>query len=1179
MPQRAFIFLLRSMVTLVLPALGAVALLVAATAPIQHASVPAPPSDGPRVSRATLTLLSGLADGELIAPLGLSAARVAEVAFEGSTGEDEVLELGLDLFGVDPPIEHPTTLLLPRRSLLAAPEQFVWNGIDAGEIDAITSAALYVGGVEGEARSAAAALRRGNRLRAIIVTDRGAWSIEPHPAAIEPDDGRHVMARWDGLLATPLICAVTADEIAVPPPVPPSGAPPEREITCIRTLPLTVEVDAAFTAASGDPVRAADDARLLVALADAVLERRAGVRIELRGLEIGAAAASEPDDSVPVATPPLTIAAQYGDLWSRRAVQRDDPRLRGAAALLISGTALEPIDGLPPLGLAWVGGIAGGPAQRCVVANVAAAPSLLARSTIVLHGLGHLLGAAHCQDDGCGTMARRWEGAPLPMLDALAVGQIGSIVHAAEALPAPRPAAPTALSAVEAEACAGVRLSWNAVEGADRYEVFRGEAAESVKSSGIATSPTPTYVDADAPIGVPLVYQVVAHSTCAAGEASPSVEFTRRAAPAEAPRQVQATDGVGCGEIVVTWTPVEGAHRYLVFRNTVNNANTAEEVGVVDQTRFVDGAPRGAVQWYWVRALDACDRRGPVGRGESGFIGGLAPPPTGVSATDGDACDSIVVSWNPVAGATSYSIWRGTTADASQAAPLAIVEVSPYEDPEPPIDVELHYFVGAITACGAGPFGGPDVGRAASAVPRIAAIGDAVIPCGEPFHGAAPKLLNAACADPVQWRLERAPSGATIALDGSVSWGAPVPGTHEFVVLATNERGIGRESWMLDVVPSAPSLGAAGAGAMTEPVAAVTVPATCGSPLRMVPLVVLNPGCAPNVGWSVEAGPEGVSIEADGAIAWPAPRRGEHAVTVMARTRGGVSRAVATIAVVAVAPQLEASRARTIRAGTPFVLAPPTLLSAACAEPVTFTAAPLPEGVTLVEDGSLTWPLPTAGSHRVIITARGPGGESETALELNVLAPAAPVLAAAELPPGSCGVPWSSPVAVIANPVQAGTVRWSVRGAAETVAGVIPPTINEHGTLRVERPQPGTIALVVVATNDVGATELPVVITVAPTVAPVITAIPDGSGTSGAAYIGPTPTLVSTECVGPVAWSLVEAPDGVTIDAVGVVRWEKPTVGRHRITIAAIGGAGRGQGSWSIEVVEPEPGDPDDPDA
>ena len=93
----------------------------------------------------------------------------------------------------------------------------------------------------------------------------------------------------------------------------------------------------------------------------------------------------------------------------------------------------------------------------------------------------------------------------------------------------------------------------------------------------------------------------------------------------------------------------------------VDTAENGAEVAAGEVETFFGNLEAGKTYYYWVRATN---QGGTSGFSEyaSGYRRVAAPAaPTGVSASDGLSSTEIVVSWNAVASATSYSVWRAAT--------------------------------------------------------------------------------------------------------------------------------------------------------------------------------------------------------------------------------------------------------------------------------------------------------------------------------------------------------------------------------------------------------------------------------------------------------------------------------------------------------------------------------------
>lgn len=136
-----------------------------------------------------------------------------------------------------------------------------------------------------------------------------------------------------------------------------------------------------------------------------------------------------------------------------------------------------------------------------------------------------------------------------------------------------------------------------------------------------------------------------------------------------------ASDGTRAGEVFLDWDPVTGAESYRVYRFTADDYSQASLAGIVNSgSEFTDtGANGGVLYHYWVRAFSNADNFGAPSPPDTGFALNVTPP-TGVTASDLGFSDRIRVDWNPVFGAESYGVYRGTSTDFGSAS--EIMEVS-----------------------------------------------------------------------------------------------------------------------------------------------------------------------------------------------------------------------------------------------------------------------------------------------------------------------------------------------------------------------------------------------------------------------------------------------------------------------------------------------------------------------
>ncbi len=101
---------------------------------------------------------------------------------------------------------------------------------------------------------------------------------------------------------------------------------------------------------------------------------------------------------------------------------------------------------------------------------------------------------------------------------------------------------------------------------------------------------------------------VVANVAGAATSSVATLTVIAPTPPLDAPAGVSASDGTCADKVRITWNPVSGATRYLVYRNLAEDTATASQVGTTASAAFDDVA---ATNWpetplyYWVKAANA----------------------------------------------------------------------------------------------------------------------------------------------------------------------------------------------------------------------------------------------------------------------------------------------------------------------------------------------------------------------------------------------------------------------------------------------------------------------------------------------------------------------------------------------------------------------------------------------
>lgn len=277
-------------------------------------------------------------------------------------------------------------------------------------------------------------------------------------------------------------------------------------------------------------------------------------------------------------------------------------------------------------------------------------------------------------------------------------------------------AAPTAAVATTGNLSTGVGVTWRISGGASQYQVQRSVGGGN--PTQLVNTWIPEYLDTSASPDVNYTYYI--RSIDGAGAVSSAFVQTTGWRAFAAPTNLVASDGSSTTAVNLSWTAVSGAPGYRVFRAI--GSGTPVEIGQPTASNFADTtAAVGTVYTYAVKV------KGLLGDSEysnsdTGYIANAATP-TGVSATDGTSTANVVVTWNAVANATSYIVYRAVGA-GSPAQLATLGNVTTYTDTTATALVSYSYYLRAVVNGSTGPQSVGDTGWRNVAAPASFAATD-----------------------------------------------------------------------------------------------------------------------------------------------------------------------------------------------------------------------------------------------------------------------------------------------------------------------------------------------------------------------------------------------------------------------------------------------------------------------
>ena len=199
-------------------------------------------------------------------------------------------------------------------------------------------------------------------------------------------------------------------------------------------------------------------------------------------------------------------------------------------------------------------------------------------------------------------------------------------------------------------------IKWTAVAGASQYEVYRSGSKDGTYTL-LGTTTAANYTDSKANAGYTYYYKVKAISKVRS-TANSSLSATV-AATCHCARPVVKPDYlISTGKPYIKWTAVAGASQYEVYRSGSKDG-TYTLLGTTTATNYTDNkANAGYTYYYKVKAVSK------VSSGANSYysvvIGATchcARPSVKITTSNG----SPRLTWNAVAGASQYEVYRATS--------------------------------------------------------------------------------------------------------------------------------------------------------------------------------------------------------------------------------------------------------------------------------------------------------------------------------------------------------------------------------------------------------------------------------------------------------------------------------------------------------------------------------------
>ncbi len=264
-----------------------------------------------------------------------------------------------------------------------------------------------------------------------------------------------------------------------------------------------------------------------------------------------------------------------------------------------------------------------------------------------------------------------------------AYAQAGSYVGYTTVCSVVKRLATPVLNSVE-NTVSGIKVSWNTVAGATKYNVYR--KVDGAQDFTFYTATTNNYLEIKAvENGKIYAFTVAAQNDtgCSAfNEEGLSV------------KRISATTGVSAittnTGIKVTWKPVEGAGSYTLYRKTATGAYQAIKEGLTAVT-YLDTTAAANTQYYYTVKAKSGDYYGALSASEAQGMNFGTVTSLSINRVE----KGVALTWNALSNAKGYRVYRKTVNDSSYTLIKTVENGSSYTDTTIPSGVVCQYKVEA----------------------------------------------------------------------------------------------------------------------------------------------------------------------------------------------------------------------------------------------------------------------------------------------------------------------------------------------------------------------------------------------------------------------------------------------------------------------------------------------------
>src|SRR5580693_6736938 len=261
------------------------------------------------------------------------------------------------------------------------------------------------------------------------------------------------------------------------------------------------------------------------------------------------------------------------------------------------------------------------------------------------------------------------------------------------------PPAPTGLTANPADS--SIDLTWNPSAGATGYSIYRGTAPGGEGATPVGTTTSDSFTDTGLTNGTGYYYTVTATNTGGASAKTAETNTVPTAAVVTPPVPFGVVVTTASGQIHLQWTFEENATSYRIYRSTTPGGEGATPLATVTSSSYTDSAVTSGVTYYYeITALTGTTESARSSEYSANTSGTSTAPPTPAGLTASTGNGAVTLAWTASAGATSYSIYRGTAAGGEGTTPVGTSTTTSFTDTGLTNGTTYYYEVSASNSAG-----------------------------------------------------------------------------------------------------------------------------------------------------------------------------------------------------------------------------------------------------------------------------------------------------------------------------------------------------------------------------------------------------------------------------------------------------------------------------------------------